>query len=127
MARYLLLSVLLFVTATTTLAVRGQGPAARVVEMTAERFEFWPSEIRLVQHEPVEFRIRSYDTMHGFRIVGAGINRAVPKRGKGTAVVTFTPEHAGRYTIECSRMCGAGHNFMRATLIVDAAAEGGAR
>ena len=31
----------------------------------------------------------------------------------------------GRYVFECSRMCGAGHGFMRGTLIVRE--RGGAR
>ena len=106
---------------------RTQGPAPRVIEVTAQRFEFWPSEIRLNQDEQVELRIRSDDTMHGFRIVGAGVNLIVPKRGKGDAVAMFSASQPGRYTIECSRMCGAGHNFMRATLVVEPAATGGAR
>jgi heme/copper-type cytochrome/quinol oxidase subunit 2 len=32
--------------------------------------------------------------------------------------VTFTPEKAGRYTFECSKLCGAGHSFMRGVIIV---------
>jgi cytochrome c oxidase subunit 2 len=90
----------------------------RVIEIIAERFEFWPSEISVAEGEQVEFRIRSDDTMHGFRIVGAGTNVLVPKRGKGQVVARFTAGAAGRYTFECSRMCGAGHNFMRGVLIV---------
>ena len=97
---------------------RVQGPAPRVVEVTAQRFEFWPSEIRATAGEVLEFRVRSDDTMHGFRIVGAGVSVLIPKRGKGEAVASFTASQPGRYTIECSRMCGAGHNFMRATIIV---------
>jgi heme/copper-type cytochrome/quinol oxidase subunit 2 len=30
----------------------------------------------------------------------------------------FRPEHTGRYTFECSRMCGAGHDFMRGVVLV---------
>jgi cytochrome c oxidase subunit 2 len=89
-----------------------------VVEVIAERFEFWPSQIVIAQGEEVELRIRSDDTMHGFRIVGAGTNLVIPKRGKGYAVTRFTGSAAGRYTFECSRMCGAGHNFMRGVLVV---------
>jgi cytochrome c oxidase subunit II len=122
----LLLSVLLCVLITNTPGAmrRAQGPAPRVVEVTAQRFEFWPSEIRAQQDEVLELRIRSDDTMHGFRIIGAGVSVLVPKRGKGEAVASFTASRPGRYTIECSRMCGAGHNFMRATLIVEASRAG---
>jgi heme/copper-type cytochrome/quinol oxidase subunit 2 len=85
---------------------------------TLGRFEFWPSEITVAEGEEVELRIRSDDTMHGFRIVGAGTNVLVPKRGKGYAVARFTGRPPGRYTFECNRMCGAGHNFMRGVLVV---------
>jgi len=126
MAKSFLIPLLLLVSITSTPVAmrRAQGPAPRVIEVTAQRFEFWPSEIRLRQDEPVEFRIRSDDTMHGFRIIGAGVSLLIPKRGKGEAVVPFTATRPGRYTIECSRMCGAGHNFMRATLIVDPSGTG---
>jgi cytochrome c oxidase subunit 2 len=95
-----------------------QAANPRVIEVSAERFEFWPSEITVAEGEEVELRIRSEDTMHGFRIVGTGTNVLVPKRGKGHVVVRFTGERPGRYTFECSRMCGAGHHFMRGSLVV---------
>ena len=98
----------------------------RVIEIVAERFEFWPSEITIAEGEQVEFRVRSDDTMHGFRIVGAGTNVLIPKRGKGRVVARFTATAPGRYTFECSRMCGAGHNFMRGVLIVRPASAGNA-
>ena len=101
-----------------------QAQGRRVIEITAERFEFWPSEIRLREGEEVEFHVRSEDTTHGFRIVGAGTNVLVPKRGKGAVVAVFRAGKAGRYTFECSRMCGAGHNFMRGELVVREVAGG---
>lgn len=106
---------------TTTLsgaAPAAQSQAPRVIEITAERFDFWPSEITVAEGEEVELRLRSYDTIHGFRIIGAGTNLAIPKRGKGYATARFTGAVPGRYTFECNRMCGAGHNFMRGVLIV---------
>lgn len=123
MARRLLVVLVLLVVAVSAPGAmrRSQGASPRVIEVTAERFEFWPTEIRIKSNEVVELRIRSADTMHGFRIDGAGVNLIVPKRGKGDAVVTLSGTPPGRYTIECSRMCGAGHHFMRASLIVEPA------
>ena len=123
MAKQVLAVVLLLVLVVSTPGAvrRGQGPPPRIIDVTAQRFEFWPSEIRVRENEVVELRIRSDDTIHGFRIAGAGVNLIVPKRGKGDAVATLRGVPAGRYTIECSRMCGAGHNFMRATLVVESA------
>ena len=116
----LTLAVLLLLIATSHGAARPTQGTARVIDITAERFEFWPSEITIAEGEEVELRITSDDTLHGFRIVGAGTNVVVPKRGKGRATVRFTGTTPGRYTFECSRLCGAGHNFMRGVLIVRA-------
>lgn len=129
MSRLLFVPLLLLIAATTSPGAmsRGQVQNRRVIEITAERFEFWPSEIVVDQGEEVELRIRSADTIHGFRIAGTGTNLVVPKRGKGEAVTTFNATTPGRYTIECNRMCGAGHNFMRAVLIVREPSKGGAR
>ena len=99
-----------------------QAPGPRVIEITAERFEFWPSEIAINEGEEVELRVHSEDTLHGFRLVGTNTNLAVPKRGKGYAVARLTGMAAGQYTFECNRMCGAGHNFMRGVLVVRAPA-----
>jgi len=91
----------------------------QVVEIFVERFSFTPSEFRVKAGAPVEIRLRSDDTDHGFRIVGTDVNVAIPKRGKGVATVTFVPPTAGRYVFECSKLCGAGHGFMRGTLIAE--------
>jgi heme/copper-type cytochrome/quinol oxidase subunit 2 len=96
----------------------------RIIEIDAERFQFWPSRIVISEGEEVELRLRSDDTMHGFRIVGFGTNLEIPKRGHGYAVTRFTGSRPGRYTFECNRLCGAGHNFMRGVIIVRPAATG---
>ena len=93
--------------------------ARRVVRILAERFSFTPSEIRVPRGVTLELRIRSDDTMHGFRIVGRNVNLLVPKRRQGEAVVVFEATEAGRYAFECSRLCGAGHNFMRGAIVVE--------
>ena len=124
--RVLLASLLSLLITSVPGAAPMQGQAPRIIEITAERFEFWPSEVRVAEGEEVELRLRSEDTMHGFRIVGAGTNVLIPKRGKGYAVARFTGSQPGRYTFECNRMCGAGHNFMRGVLVVRPTSEGNA-
>jgi cytochrome c oxidase subunit 2 len=89
-----------------------------VIEIGAERFSFRPSEIRVTTGTTYEIRLRSDDTAHGFRIIGTDIDIELPKRGQGVASVTYTPTAAGRYTFECSRVCGAGHSFMRGVIVV---------
>ena len=90
----------------------------QVVEITAERFSFTPSEIHATAGVPLEIRLESEDTDHGFRIIGTKIDVRIPKRSKGQATVTFDPPAPGRYRFECSHVCGAGHSFMRGTIVV---------
>lgn len=91
---------------------------AQVVEISAERFSFTPSEIKVKAGMPVEIRLTSDDTDHGFRVPGTTIDVRIPKRNRGVATVIFEAEKPGRYTFECSHVCGAGHSFMRGTIVV---------
>jgi cytochrome c oxidase subunit 2 len=97
-----------------------------IVRITVERFSFTPSEIKLQVGDEIEIRLTSQDTAHGFRLVGFDTDIAIPKRGAGEASVIFKAEKAGRFTFECSRMCGAGHNFMRGAIVVRPRGGGGA-
>jgi cytochrome c oxidase subunit II len=123
--------VLMSLTRTAALAALGvaclmaqpaQSQSRRVIQITAERFTFTPSEIVIEAGEEVELRLKSDDTAHGFRIAGTNINLVIPKRGRKEIAATVRLAEPGRYAFECSRMCGAGHNFMRGVLIVRAKA-----
>ena len=104
------LPLLLMVGEPSRAARATQLAAPRVIEITAERFQFWPSEVVVREGEEVELRLRSDDTIHGFRILGSGTNLQVPKRGHGYATARFMGSRPGRYTFECNRLCGAGHD-----------------
>lgn len=91
----------------------------QVVEMVAERFTFTPSRLEVSVGTTVEIHIRSADTDHGFHLVN-GRNVIVPKRRQGEAVVVFEAEAPGVYQFECSKLCGAGHNFMKGEIVVTA-------
>lgn len=90
----------------------------RVIRVSAERFAYTPSEITVEKGTVIEFHLTSADTDHGFRIIGTEVDVQIPKRRRGETVVKYTADTAGRFIIECSRPCGAGHTAMRATLVV---------
>jgi cytochrome c oxidase subunit II len=115
MSRFTIAAMLIVAMATCPFA---QGRTV-TVRVTAERFRFSPDEIKVRCGETVEFRLESDDTDHGFRILGTGIDRVIPKRGRGSIAVKFTPDKAGRYIFECSKLCGAGHEFMHGVLVVE--------
>ena len=113
--------VLVAAVATTVLAPSSNWAGAQerhIVKIVAERFTFTPSEIRVPVGTTLELRVRSDDTMHGFRIVGRNVNLTVPKRRQGEAVVLFEANEVGRFRFECSQLCGAGHNFMQGEIVV---------
>ena len=100
-------------------APSGSSQDRKVVKITAERFSFTPSQVKVKRGAVVEFTLRSEDTNHGFRIVGSDQNVIIPKRGRGEASLVFRADTPGRYTFECSKMCGAGHSFMRGEITVE--------
>ena len=89
-----------------------------IIKISAERFAFTPTEIVVEQGTVIEFHLTSEDTDHGFRIIDTDVDVSIPKRRRGETIVRYTADKTGRFTIECSRPCGAGHTAMRATLIV---------
>lgn len=93
-------------------------PNHKIIRVSAERFAFTPSEIVVEKGTVIEFHLTSEDTDHGFRIIDTAVDVAIPKRRRGETVVTYTADTVGRFIIECSRPCGAGHTAMRAVLIV---------
>jgi cytochrome c oxidase subunit 2 len=98
--------------------------ATKTLDIVAERFSFTPSDIVVEPGTALELRITSEDTIHGFKVTGPSgptdIDVEIPKRNRGDVRVTFVPKEAGTYVFECSRICGAGHGFMRGTIRVRA-------
>lgn len=90
----------------------------RVIRVTAERFAYSPSEIIVEKGTTIEFHLTSEDTDHGFHIIDTDVAVRIPKRRRGETVVKYTADTVGRFIIECTRPCGAGHTAMRATLVV---------
>ncbi len=106
------------ITITKSKVNRAQSPSPKVIRVSAERFAYTPSEITVEKGTVIEFHLTSEDTDHGFRIIGTEVDVQIPKRRRGETVVKYTADTAGRFIIECSRPCGAGHTAMRATLVV---------
>jgi len=73
----------------------------------------------LDEYALVEIVAESEDTSHGFHLPDAGIDTQIPARGKGELRLRFEATQPGTYFFECSRPCGAGHNTMRGTIVVE--------
>ena len=82
-----------------------------------KKYEIQPSEIHVKQGETVEFHVTAIDVQHGFDVPDLGIKESV--QPSHPAVFTYTADKKGEFTVKCGILCGAGHDRMRATLIVE--------
>ncbi len=100
----------------TPFSTQAQGPA-RVIEITAKRFEYTPNVITLKRGEPVILRVRSADVTHGFFSRQLKIDELI-EPGK-TVDVKITPQTAGTFTLICDHFCGSGHGNMKMSIVVE--------
>ena len=89
----------------------GASDNPKVIDITAKKFEFTPSEITLKRGEPVILRMTSTDRVHGFMSKPFKIDTDITP-GK-TTDVAVTPDTAGDFTIICDHYCGTGHGNMK--------------
>ncbi|HUK08569.1 MAG TPA: cupredoxin domain-containing protein [Stellaceae bacterium] len=89
----------------------------QTVQMTAERFKYTPDEITVKKGVPVDLVLTTKDRVHGFYVPELGL-RAEIKPGE-TEHVRFTPDKAGKFTMECDIFCGEGHESMDGTITVE--------
>ena len=88
----------------------------KVIEISAKKFQFTPSEITLKKGEPVILRMTSTDRVHGFMAKPFKIDTDIPP--DKTTDVAITPDTAGNFTIICDHYCGTGHGNMKMKVAV---------
>ena len=134
------LAVLLLV-GSFPIAAEVAGPAnaqsdtnTKVIEVSATKYEFSPTEIRVPKGTRVELKVHSVDEAHGVKLdvypegakqKGApGLIFEHPadngKVAKGAdQVLDFVAQEPGTYHLKCAKFCGFGHDRMKGKLIVE--------
>ena len=97
----------------------GQGGGERTFEIAASRYKFEPAQIEVVEGDQVRLVLHSADTTHGFAIPALKVKVEIPKGGASVSL-SFLASRVGRFPIECSEYCGAGHKRMTGELVVTA-------
>ena len=106
----------------------------QVIEVSAKKYEYGPSPIRVKRSVKVQLRITSLDKTHGFKInlspdgsdqksePGLAFNSPddcfTLEKGVPT-VVEFVARTPGTYSVHCCNRCGIGHGGMKGQLVVE--------
>ena len=103
-------------TVASKINLAGAAVNPKVIEISAKKFQFTPSEITLKKGEPVILRMTSTDRVHGFMAKPFKIDTDIPP--DKTTDVAITPDTAGNFTIICDHYCGTGHSNMKMKVTV---------
>ncbi len=101
---------------TSFVAAQVGAPRARVIAVSAQRFEYSPAHLTLKKGVPVELQLTSRDVLMGLNIPELNV-RGDMEVGKLTRV-RFTPQKTGTFVFLCDVFCGTGHERMQGTVTV---------
>jgi heme/copper-type cytochrome/quinol oxidase subunit 2 len=88
-----------------------------VVRVTAKKFEFTPSTIRLRRGVPTVLELLALDHAHGFNAPALALRSDLtPGQPVRLRVV---PEKAGTFPFFCDVFCGEGHEDMNGQIVVE--------
>jgi cytochrome c oxidase subunit 2 len=76
-----------------------------------------PPTIHIPTGSQVTFYVTSRDVIHGFYVEGHSVNLEVIPGQVARGTANFN--HSGTFKIVCDQYCGAGHQGMYATIIVE--------
>lgn len=108
--------------------------SVQVIEVTAKKYEFNPSPIRVKQGTKVQLKITATDHAHGFSItpfasgtekqgspglVLSSLSGCVKIEKGHTEVVEFVAQAPGTYEFHCCVHCGWSHRSMKGEVIVE--------
>ena len=115
-------------------SVRAQVQGAKVIEVTAKKYEYSSSPVHVKTGTRVQLKITAADHDHGFKILAVP-DGALPNGADGlifssaqecwqlkkgeTTTIEFVAQTPGTYTFKCCHTCGLGHKGMKGQIIVE--------
>lgn len=112
------LSIVALALLTAACSERPETPvAARVVMVQLKKGEISPHEIRVKQGEKVKLQAATLDVQHSIEVPELKISEPV-NPGMPAEIVVDT-SRKGAFQVECGIRCGAKHDDMKATIVVE--------
>jgi heme/copper-type cytochrome/quinol oxidase subunit 2 len=121
-------------TAPRSAPAMAQDAGVQVIEVSAKKYDYTPSAIRVKSGSKVQLKITATDRDHGFKMSAipdggtsadaAGLVFTTThdcwelKKGEPT-VIEFVAKTPGVYSFKCCHRCGLGHGGMKGQLIVE--------
>jgi len=115
-------------------ARRSRTDETQTIEVSAKKYEFTPSEIRVKKGSKVRLEVHSTDEEHGIKLnvyPEGSKDRSTPglvfdypeengkvQKGKDQ-ILEFVAEKTGTYEFKCAKLCGIHHGRMKGKLIVE--------
>ncbi len=109
-------------------------PQERTFTVTAHKYAYEPSVLRVNRGDRVHIRLVAKDVTHGFFVEGYDLDAKVrpddpdfwvrhPSQGKNqdyeqVQEISFVANRSGKFRYRCSMTCGYMHPFMQGELIV---------
>lgn len=88
----------------------------REFEITARKFSYTPNVIRVNKGDRVKITLSSDDVMHGLAIDDYPVD--LQSWASKTDTVEFVADHAGKFHMRCTVVCGPMHPFFVGELVV---------
>lgn len=107
-------------------------PQERTFTVTAHKYAYEPSVLRVNRGDRVHIRLLAKDVTHGFYVEGYDLDAKArpddpdfwvrrPSQGKDyeqVQEISFVANRSGKFRYRCSMTCGYMHPFMQGELIV---------
>ena len=107
-------------------------PQERTLTITARKYGYDPSSLRVNRGDRVRIRLVAKDVTHGFYLEGYDLDAKMrpendtfwlrhPSAGEGyqeVEEISFVASRSGKFRYRCSTTCGYMHPFMQGELIV---------
>ncbi|MDP2727228.1 MAG: cupredoxin domain-containing protein [Dehalococcoidia bacterium] len=95
----------------------GAAPIIKEYEIQARQFEVSPNEIRVPAGTRIRLVVTSADVDHQLVVLGIYADKeTIQGRRQTLELVAWPP---GTYEMTCGKVCGIGHDRMKATLVIE--------